>query len=149
MITYVIPCSGAKRLAASPAADLYTGAMFANTLAAAIASATADAADGNAARVLILSAEYGLITLDRVVAPYERKMGDGGSVSVETITAQAEALGIDWDTGDVFALLPWAYFVRLDAALRPLDVYVHNVYEVNAGIGDQRGINRCIVEHSA
>lgn len=132
----IIPCSGEKGATPARAAELYVGAMFRNTLSA----AREISADAN---ILILSALYGLVTLDTVLAPYDVKMGDAGSVSVELIAAQAAALGIDWGA-DVYALLPGAYFDRLDKALRTHDVYAADVYEADAGIGYQRGTLRCI-----
>lgn len=132
-VTMVIPCGGAKLDRPAAARDLYTGQMFRHTLAA--AQAEADAIGG---RVLILSAEHGLITLDTVIAPYDRKMGQAGSVTPDTIAAQALALGIDWGAS-VYALLPAAYYRPLDEALRAQDVY-----EATAGIGDQRHVNAIV-----
>lgn len=143
LITYVIPCSGSKAMTAGRARDFYTGTMFQHTLRCAEANAAKDEAAGRPTRILILSAAHGLIALGDEVAPYDVKMGAKGSVPVEVLTAQAEALGIDWES-DVYALLPHAYFARLDDALRALDCYAHDVYEGNEGIGDQRFINACI-----
>jgi len=138
-ITYVIPCGAAKLDAPAPARDLYTGAMFRHTLAAAEAAAEGD----EQARILILSAEHGLIGLDEIVAPYDRKMGQPGSVTAERIAAQAAALGIGW-RAEVDAFLPRAYFQVLDEALKTLHVYAREVYEFTAGIGEQRGVNRTV-----
>jgi hypothetical protein len=135
-VTMVIPCGAGKLDHAAPARDLYTGQMFRHTLAA--AQAEADAISG---RVLILSARYGLVELDAILEPYNTKMGDADSVATETLTAQALALGIDWGA-EVYGMLPGAYYRKLDAALRPLDVYLQDVYEATAGIGEQRGVNR-------
>lgn len=133
----IIPCSGQKATVAGPARDLYTGSMFRHTLAA------AENLDDDVT-VLVLSAEHGLVTLDTVLAPYERRMGQAGSVTVETVAAQAEALGIT--DGDVYAFLPQKYFSVLDQAMRQHDVYVADVYEADMGIGEQRRTNRCATE---
>lgn len=143
-ITYVIPCSGAKLDRPGPARDMYRGQMFRHTLANVERMAAMDTAEGRGeARVLVLSARYGLIELDTVVEPYEQQMGAPGSVTAETIAAQALALGIDWGA-EVYALLPRPYLARLDAALRTLYVYVQDVYEATRGIGEQRRVNAIV-----
>jgi hypothetical protein len=139
-ITYVIPCSAGKLGRPAPARDLYTGPMFRHTLAAAQASA---AAGTRPARILILSALHGLVGLDTVLAPYDCKIGQPGSVTPAVLAAQALALGIDWGS-DVDALLPAAYFAVLNEALRTLDVYAREVYEAAPGIGYQRNVNACV-----
>ena len=135
------PCGGAKLGRPAPARELYTGSMFRHTLANAERCAAADEAAGlGPARVLVLSARYGLVELGQVMEPYDLRMGQPGSVSVATLAAQALALGIDWGA-QVYALLPRQYLARLDAALRTLDVYVQNVYEATRGNGEQKRIN--------
>lgn len=135
---YVIPCGADKAAAPAPAAHLYTGGMFRMALAA--AEAEAAETDG---RVLILSALHGLVDPADVVAPYDVKMGDPGSVTVDTLAAQAAALGITWGA-DVYAFLPNAYFAQLDQALRADDVYAAQVYEGCGGIGDHRKVCRLV-----
>jgi len=143
-ITYVIPCGGAKLDHSAAARDLYVGQMFRHTLANTERLAALDVAEGRGpARVLILSARYGLVDLDRVVEPYDLRMDQKGSVAADVITAQALELGIDWGA-QVYGLLPRAYLARLDAALRPLDIYVQDVYEGCGGIGEQRRVNALI-----
>jgi len=93
--------------------------------------------------VLILSALYGLMTLDTWVEPYDVKMGDRNSVTADTLIVQAEALGISWGD-DVYALLPSAYYDVLSEALGALDIYPQNVYEAAPGIGFQREVVGCI-----
>jgi hypothetical protein len=144
-ITYVIPCSGRKLPTAAPAAELYVGQMFRHTYERAVECARLDQAGGlGPARVLILSARYGLITPERVIDPYDQKMGSPGSIDVKTLAEQAVALGIDWGCGGVYGLLPRPYLARLDAALRTLDVFVQDVYEGCGGIGEQRRVNALI-----
>lgn len=142
-ITYVIPCGGAKADHPAQARDLYVGSMFRHTLAAAERMVALDVAEGRGpARVLILSARYGLVGLDEVLEPYDLRMESHGSVTVEVLAAQALTLGIDWGS-DVYALLPRPYLARLDSALRTLDVYVQDVYEGCGGIGEQKRVNVC------
>lgn len=81
----VIPCGGAKLDHAAPAAELYTGGYFRACLAYGRAYGE---------RVLILSALHGLIELDRVVEPYELRMGEPGAVDHERATLYGQALGL-------------------------------------------------------
>ncbi len=144
-ITYVVPCSRQKLDRPAPARELYVGKMFRHTFVNAERSAAADTAAGcGPARVLILSGKYGLIDPDTVIEPYDLKMGAPGSITVETLAEQALEHGIDWGPfrpTEVYALLPKEYFRRLDAALRTHDVYVQDVYEGTASIGEQRRVN--------
>jgi hypothetical protein len=128
----IIPCGGEKLAASAPARELYTGAMFTQTLSSIEASGDFD-------RIIILSALHGLVELDAELAPYDLRMGDEGSVGIEVIRGQAEELGILDD--EIFAFLPASYFEVLDAALRLEDVFATPVYEAAAGIGFQRGVN--------
>lgn len=143
-ITYVIPCGGAKLDHAAPGRALYVGQMFRHTLTRVEQLAALDEAEGRGpARVLILSARYGLIDPDQVIEPYDQRMDAKGSVTAEVIAEQALAFGIDWGA-QVYALLPRPYLARLDEALRTHDVYVQDVYEATAGIGEQRRVNAII-----
>ena len=140
-ITYVVPCGAAKLDRPAPARELYTGTMFRHTWANAVRCAELDEAAGlGPARVLILSAKYGLVDPEQILEPYDLRMGGPGSVSPDLLAGQALALGIDWGSS-VYGLLPRAYLARLDAALRTLDVYVQDVYEATQGIGEQRRVN--------
>lgn len=146
MIAVIIPCSGDKLDHAAPARDLYTGTMFRHTLAAAEKTATDARADGENAIVLVLSARYGLVTLDRVLDPYEQRMDQPGAIPAIEVARQALALGIDWGD-EVYAFLPAAYFKVLHEALWAIDVYPQPVYEAAPGIGYQRGVNANVVAH--
>jgi hypothetical protein len=85
----VIPCGAAKLDHAAPAAELYTGSYH---RACARAAAALTATGGT---VVILSALHGLVPLDRVLAPYEMRMGDSGSVTADVLREQARELGLD------------------------------------------------------
>jgi hypothetical protein len=126
---FIIPCSATKLGEAAPARDLYTSVYFRQALAA---------AESQADRVLILSAKHGLLELDEVVAPYELRMGDPGSVGAETLAAQAVALGLDG--ADIYGMLPSSYFQPLWEALSSIDTWVSPVYEGTGGIGDQKHV---------
>ena len=138
MAVYVIPCGAAKLSHPAPARELYTGAMFRHTLAAARALA------GTGDAVLILSAEHGLVDPAAVIAPYEQKMGQPGSVTAAELARQAAAARIG-SGAEVYALLPAAYFRVLDEALRTLGVYAQDLYEGTGGIGGQRHVNAVVI----
>lgn len=144
MTVYVIPCGAEKRLHAAKARDLYVGQMFTNTLRAALNDA---AHNDEPTRVVILSARHGLLDLDAVIEPYDQRIDAPGAIDAQTLAAQALSMGIDWDADDeVYAMLPRPYLRVLDDALRQLDVYVVNVYEATAGIGEQRCVNRHLAQ---
>ena len=136
MTTYfIIPCGAAKASAPSLAADLYTGSMFKFALSSVRAEAEATPGD---VVVLILSALHGLVALDDVVAPYDLRMGQAGSITPEALRVQAALIGMD-DADSVYTFLPAAYLAAIDTALRPLFINVQDVYEAAPGIGYHRG----------
>jgi hypothetical protein len=139
-ITYVIPCSGAKLDHPAPARNLYTGQHFHHALINIERLAALDETEGRGpARVLILSARHGLVDPDTVLAPYDQRMDSPGAITAAQLTDQARTLGIDWGA-EVYTALPKPYLARLDQALRELDVYVQDIYEGTASIGEQRRV---------
>ena len=142
-VTLIIPCGGAKASEPKPARDLYTGSMFRHTLAAVLAVAGWCQARGIPSRILILSAKHGLIGLDEVLAPYDLKMGDPGSVAAAALARQARQLGMI--PGEpVCAFLPRPYLARLREALRDLGMTVQDKYAGARGIGEQRRVNAAV-----
>lgn len=85
----IVPCGGVKAAGTLPAGEKYIGSYHRMTrkAAAAIAARTG-------ARVLILSALYGLLELDNLVDDYDLRMGEPGSVTAGRIAEQAAILGI-------------------------------------------------------
>ncbi|MDQ0376621.1 DUF6884 domain-containing protein [Amycolatopsis thermophila] len=137
-VTYIVPCAAIKADRPMPARDLYTSPHFRHVLATAETLAAQDREGGRSARVLIMSARHGLLTLDQVVAPYDTTIGDPESITPAELARQAETMhGIAW-RDEVYALLPRAYFARLSAALDLIDVYPQDVFEACTGIGYQR-----------
>lgn len=131
-LVYVVPCGAAKLDRPAAARDLYTGAHFRNTLATAELMA---AEDGGT--VLILSARYGLVELDEVLAPYDVTMSDDDSITTDQLLAGAIELGLE--DAEVYALLPAAYRDRLATALERVYVTVADVFEgFEGGIGHHR-----------
>ena len=66
----MVPCGSRKtQLPQAPAGQLYIGSYHLACRRAAAVLTTPD-------RILILSAMHGLLPLDRVIAPYELRMGD-------------------------------------------------------------------------
>lgn len=149
-IVFVVPCGAAKTDHAAPARDLYTGSSFRHALAAAEGEAAATARDlGAYTKVLILSALHGLVELDDVLEPYNVKMGDEASVSVDILAAQIADFGIEYGD-EIYAMLPKAYRERLAAAAEQADdINVQDVYEAAPGIGYQRGVSSSLMRHQA
>ncbi len=114
----IVPCGGKKDDTATRAGDLYVGSYHLATRRAAAAIA-----ERTGARVLILSALYGLITLDQRVAPYNLRMGQPGSITADQVRRQATALGVR--AAHVTVLAGKAYADVITAvwpdAVRPLD----------------------------
>ena len=126
----VIPCGGAKLTHPAPAAELYTGSMFQDALRTA-RMLTSDS------DIFILSARYGLVTLDQILEPYDIKMGDAGSIHVDDVRLQADWYNID--DPYVSALLPKSYFKMLDNSLA-FPYKLANMYAGCAGIGHQKHV---------
>ena len=83
------PCGSAKLDHKAPAGELYVGPYHRSCRDA------ADALTAEGGTVLILSARYGLVTLDQEIEPYDLRMGQLGSVTVEQLREQARDLGAD------------------------------------------------------
>ncbi|MER5889668.1 DUF6884 domain-containing protein [Streptomyces sp. NPDC001941] len=85
-------CGGRKSTNAHsvPAGEMYCGSYHAALRRAADALAAQD----STATVLVLSARHGLVALDEVIAPYDLRMGDEGSVTGEKLRRQASDLGV-------------------------------------------------------
>lgn len=110
----VIPCGGRKASEPVPAGLLYTGSYH---------RVCRRAADRLGGHIVILSARHGFLELDTVVAPYDLRMGQGGSVTVEALREQAARRDLGGD--EVIVLAGRAYADRVTAvwphAIRPLD----------------------------
>lgn len=103
----IVPCGARRRAEPAPAGHIYTGSYHAACRRAAAALSTPD-------RTLILSALHGLLPLDQVIAPYELRMGQPGSITADQLRRQAERLHLA-DERQVIALAGRAYTA---AALR-------------------------------
>lgn len=144
----VIACGAEKGAHAAPAGELYTSATFRHFRDAAVLEA-ADTVRvcGGEVRVAILSAAYGLVELDTVLAPYDVKMGDRGCVGAHEVAQQLEAMGVT----TVMSMLPGAYWRTLHRAVELVNddevnawVELLDVFEApfgpRGGIGFQRGV---------
>ncbi len=114
---FVVACGAAKRGHPAPSRDLYTSPHFRYVLAGVEQEADATPqALGVHPRVLILSTEHGLVDPDTVLAPYERRMTDSGSITARRLAEQL----LEYSQRrpiEVYAFLPRAYLARLrDAA---------------------------------
>lgn len=121
----VASCGQRKATTAQAAGHLYTGSYAAGGLAWA-RSVT------EPARIYVLSAKYGLVPHDRVIEPYEQRLGTPGAVDVMTVREQAMALGILAET-DVIAVGGQAY-VRLARSVWPA---VRAPFATAGGMGRQ------------
>lgn len=105
MTEYVlVSCGARKRPANSRAYRLYTGSFFRSQWNWATAIAPAS-------RIRILSALHGIISPMVYLDPYDLKMGDPGSVTVEQIRA-----GIPPDADSILTSCSGEYLARLRAA---------------------------------
>ena len=85
----VIPCGGAKRGYSCPAGEMYVGAYHRGCLGYALTLV-----GGDESRVFILSSKYGLLSLGDMIAPYDLRMGNPGSVGTDIVKRQAKVRGI-------------------------------------------------------
>ena len=87
----IVPCGKAKRSAAAPARELYTGSYHRSAMRA----AQAIAARTPGTKVAILSARHGLILdLDAMIEPYELTVGQDGAIAPAQLRRQAAAAGL-------------------------------------------------------
>lgn len=133
----LIPCSAAKLAVGAAARDLYIGDHF--KLALRAAEARAAAVD---ARVAILSAKHGLVTLDRVLAPYDCRFGDPDAIAADLLATHLSVQHVS----TIEALLPGRYRAAVQEALEIIErrggarIELANLYAGAAGIGYQRAV---------
>jgi hypothetical protein len=141
----IIPCGGAKLTESAPAAELYIGSMFADTLR----TARTMTSDEN---IRILSAKHGLVKLDTILEPYDVKMGDNGSIPNHLLALQAHELKkkASPSTYELHLLLPKKYAANMTTALVRLGNNSHyvtvNHFAGCAGIGYQKAALKNIRE---
>lgn len=126
----IIPCGGAKLEEPAPARDLYTGSMYRDQLATALTMTSPE-------NIRILSAKHGLIQLDQIIAPYDLKMGQKGSVTSETLAGQLDTMRPTKESYTIDALLPKAYAAALENATGD---WIVNHFAGTAGIGYQKQV---------
>jgi hypothetical protein len=151
----VIPCAAAKLDAPALAMDLYDSANFRHVLNSARVTAVADAEYfGHSTKVMILSAQHGLVELGQVIAPYDVKMGDAGCIGNDELVDQL----VDQAPQVIMSMLPSRYFATLNAAVTFVneegsdeDPYIEllDVFEAAPGIGFQRGVASSLVRTEA
>jgi len=127
--TVILACGARKDRHPAPAFRLYRGRTYSATLRWARSVTTVDHA-------FILSARYGLIPCQRVIAPYEAQMGTASQVvTVEQVRQQAADLGLA-GTRPVFAG-GGAYLTLLRAAIPGVVGVVDYLEPGRRGIGHQ------------
>lgn len=82
-----MPCGATKAAVPRPAGQLYTGGYHRLTLRAAHALTTSD-------NIRIVSGRHGLLPLDQVIAPYDLRLGQPGSISADHLEDQADQQGL-------------------------------------------------------
>jgi hypothetical protein len=86
----IVPCGGRK----APGRQIPAGEKYIGSYHQATRRAAAAIAQRTGARILILSALYGLLELGDLVDDYDLRMGEAGSVTAGRVAEQAAALGI-------------------------------------------------------
>jgi len=141
----VIPCSAAKMAEATTARELYAASPNFNYSLTSAMNHAAETAKSErvTTEVMILSAKHGLIGLDEVLAPYDTKMGQEGSIAPAALAAQLEKIGAH----RIEAMLPSKYRVALAKAVEINNdnedttwIEFLDVFEAAPGIGYQRGV---------
>ncbi|MFF3654934.1 DUF6884 domain-containing protein [Streptomyces olivochromogenes] len=98
----IVPCAARKLDHPAPAGELYVGSYHHACRAA------ADTLTANGGTVLILSGLHGLVLLTQVLQPYNTRVGDPHSVTVDKLRGQARELGVD-QAEEVIVLAGRAY----------------------------------------
>lgn len=123
----IIPCGNTKLATAAPASEFYTGSMFQDSLRTARKLFSDD-------RIYVMSAKHGIVPLDRVLEPYDVKLGMEGSIDAATLAESLDAAGIE---GTITSLLPKMYDqLFTEAAAGKFEIDHH--FEGTRGIGDQK-----------
>jgi hypothetical protein len=138
MPVIVVGCGSAKAPGRLPAGHKYVGSFH---RAARRAAAVMAARTGG--QVLIMSARYGLVTLDTEVDDYDLRIGDPAAVTATRIAEQAAALGITDAAVTVLAGRRYADLISTvwPHAARPLDGA--------RGIGEQLARMKAISQQGA
>lgn len=157
----VIPCGAAKASEPTTVENMYQGSMFKDALATARQLFTDD-------RILVLSAKYGLMSLDDFIEPYDVKLGDPGSISSDYLVPDISDKIVVPGSFDnaplasVMSLLPNDYHKLLNEGLAATSDYIlqssngvgkysfylEQVFEGSKGIGEQKGRLKQLREES-
>lgn len=108
----VVGCGASKEPRPTPAGRLYTGPYFTACKRAALALAPARG-------WRILSALHGLVHPIDTIAPYDLRMGQAGSVTVERVREQARAKGLADLDGAAVVVLAGERYLRVARAVWP------------------------------
>jgi len=123
----IIPCGNSKLGTSAPASEFYTGSMFQDSLRTARKLFSDD-------RIYVMSAKHGIVALDKVLEPYDVKLGMEGSIDARTLADSLDEAGIE---GTITSLLPKMYDqLFTEAAAGRFEIDHH--FEGSRGIGDQK-----------
>jgi len=128
----VIACGAEKLDRPAQAAELYTSGHFRLMLKAA-----RRLAQDHGGRAVIMSALHGLVELDAVVAPYDLKMGQPGSITAAAVAGQLDTIA----PRAITTLLPHTYAATLDEAAELAGIGdLIDLFAEAPGIGYQRAV---------
>ena len=122
----IVPCGTRKAPCPRPAGELYTGGYHRLALRAAHALTDAES-------IRILSAKFGLLALDRVIAPYDLRLGQPESITAARLGVQADRQGLR-DHPDV-VILAGRDYTRLAQQIWP---HARTPLAGTRGIGEQQ-----------
>lgn len=122
----LVPCGSVKATSPRAAGDLYTGGYHRLTRRAAAALTTSDS-------TRIVSALHGLLPLNQVIAPYDLRLGQPGSITAEQLEAQADQQGL-FGHPDV-VILAGRNYTRLALQIWP---HAQTPLAGTRGIGEQQ-----------
>ena len=122
----IVPCGAAKATFPRPAGQLYTGGYHRLTQRAAHTLTTSD-------NIRIVSALHGLLPLDHVIAPYNLRLGEHGSITADHLEEQADEQGLLGHPNVV--ILAGRDYTRLAQQVWP---HARTPLTGTRGIGDQQ-----------
>jgi len=123
----IIPCGGRKSGVHCAASALYRGAYYRGCLA----YARSLVPDGS---IRILSGLHGLLALSEVIAPYEMRLGEPGSICAGAVRSQAAAMG---DVSPVLVVGGQEYVNMARAVWPQAASFVESLPKKKRGIGYQ------------
>lgn len=133
----IVGCGAAKADTPTESAHLYTGSYFQLALRAARSLVSED-------RIRVMSARHGFVGLHQVLAPYNLRLGQPGSVSAIQLSKQARRLWLH--NCDDVTVLAGRDYTQLAQQVWP---HAKAPLAGTRGIGDQQHLLAAMAQHSA